>query len=333
MLNWDTGLGVARWMKAKTWAYAQQGLLTIASTRHFHRRPEYRQWAKYVFDRGLGLYEAMLVEGDTRAYPSPHLYGPTTSHQTTGDERIFSARMAANAARAVTLGLGRMRAPEPPPFYAFDRDTRRLAISTPRYSTAVIPDNRGAFPYGGVEPARLLDASGRPVGGLGGRGPAAFGLVVRGPHGRMATQGPDGALSLERAPRGVFTELRASASMVGEDATIAARHRFTASSIETVWTIHRRAEVIVEAQFPSWDGAVIEAVLHDGTVRRVSSAWLPLDDVERFELGGYSVVVDGERARALRVERQSTAPRPGPTLVVRVGARSRVRARLTVPSR
>ena len=55
---------------------------------------------------------------------------------------MVSARMAANAARAVTLGLGSMRAPEPPPFYAFDRDTRRLAVSTPRYSTAVIPDNR-----------------------------------------------------------------------------------------------------------------------------------------------------------------------------------------------
>ena len=31
MLNWDTGLGVARWMKAKTWAYALQGLLTPGS--------------------------------------------------------------------------------------------------------------------------------------------------------------------------------------------------------------------------------------------------------------------------------------------------------------
>ena len=330
MLNWDTGLGLARWMKAKTWAYAQQGLLTIASSRHFLREPEYAGWAKYVFDRGLALYEAMLVEGNTRAYPSAHLYGTTTVHQSTGDQRVFSARMAANAARAVTLGLGTMRAPEPPPFYAFDRDTGRLAVSTPRYGTSVVPENRGAFPYAGMEPARLLDATGRPVGGLGGRGPAAFGLVVRGPHGRMATQGPDGEVALDRAPRGTFNELRVRGTMRGRDASITAAHRFTESFIETVWTIHRHERVVVEAQFPSYAGAVLEAIHRDGTASRLGSSWLNLEDVERFELGGYSVTVDGERARALGVARQSTAPDPGPTLVVRVGSASRVRARISV---
>jgi hypothetical protein len=330
MLNWDTGLGLARWMKAKTWAYAQQGLLTIAATRHFHHRPEYREWAKYLFDRGLALYEAMLVNGETRIYPSAHLYGTTTVHQSTGDQRMFSARMAANAARAVTLGLGSMRAPEPPPFYAFDRDTGRLAVSTPRYGTAIVPENRGAFPYEGIEPARLLDGAGRPVGGLGGRGPAAFGLVVRGPHGRMATQGPDGEVALDRAARGTFNELRVRGQMAGKDATITAAHRFTESFIETVWTIHRHAEVIVEAQFPSYDGAVLEAIHPDGTATRLGSNWIDMDDVERFELGGYSVTVDGERARALGVAKQSTAPDPGPTLVVRLGSASRVRARISV---
>jgi hypothetical protein len=330
MLNWDTGLGLARWMKAKTWAYAQQGLLTIAASRHFLRRPEYAGWAKFMFDRGLALYEGMLVDGQLRAYPSAHLYGTTTVHQSTGDQRVFSARMAANAARAVTLGLGRMRAPQPPPFYAFDRDTGRLAISTPRYSTAIVPDNRDAFPYGGIEPARLLDASGRPVGGLGGRGPAAFGLVVRGPHGRMSTQGRTGVVSLNRAPRGVFNELQVSGRVSGADASITAVHRFGERFIETVWTIHRHGEAIVEAQFPTDRGTRIEAILRDGTARRVGSGWMSTDDVERFELGAYSVVVDGSRARALRVAPQSTSPQPGPTLVVRVGTASRVRARVVM---
>jgi hypothetical protein len=330
MLNWDTGLGLARWMKAKTWAYAQQGLLTIAASRHFLRSPEYAGWAKFMFDRGLALYERTLVDGALRVYPSAHLYGTTTVHQSTGDQRIFSARMAANAARAVTLGLGRMRAPEPPGLYAFDRDTGRLAVSTPRYGTALVPDNRGAFPYGGIEPARLLDKSGRPVGGLGGRGPAAFGLVVRGRHGRMSTQGRTGELSLDRAPRGVFNELRVTGRVSGRDATITAAHRFTERFIETTWTIHRHGDVVVDAQFPTWRGAAIEAILRDGTVRRVGSGWMALDDVERFELGGYSVEVEGSRARAVHVAPQSTSPRPGPTLVVRVGSADRVRARVTV---
>ena len=208
MLNWDTGLGLARWMKAKTWAYAQQGLLTIATSRHFLHSPEYGPWAKHLFDRGLALYERMLIDGDTRDYPSAHLYGTTTVHQSTGDERVFSARMAANAARAVTLGLGAMEAPEPPPFYAFDPDTRRLAVSTPHYGTAIVPDNRGAFPYGGGEPARLFDGTGLPVGGIGGRGVAAFGLVVRGPHGRMATQ--QSGACVEARPRAAWRLQRAA---------------------------------------------------------------------------------------------------------------------------
>ncbi len=330
MLNWDTGLGLARWMKAKTWAYAQQGLLTIATSRHFLREPEYGPWAKHLFDRGLALYERMLIDGDTRDYPSAHLYGTTTVHQSTGDERVFSARMAANAARAVTLGLGTMEAPEPPPFYAFDPDTRRLAVSTPRYGTAIVPENRGAFPYGGGEPARLLNANGLPVGGIGGRGVAAFGLVVRGPHGRMATQQSGASLKLDRAPRGVFRELRATATTTGKDASITAHHRFTERFFETTWTIHRHARVSVEAQFPTWRGAVIEAFHADGTVTRLGASPIRLDDVERFELGGYSVTVDGTSARAVGVAKQSTAPQPGPTLVVRVGDATTVRARVTV---
>jgi len=329
MLNWDSGLGLARWMKAKTWAYAQQGLLTIAATRHFHQRPEYGPWAKFIFDRGLALYERMLVDGDTRAYPSAHLYGTTTVHQSTGDERMFNARMAANAARAVTLGLGSMRAPEPPPFYAYDPDTQRLALSTPRYGTAIVPDNRGAFPYGGQEPARLFNAHGAPVGGLGGRGPAAFGLVIRGPHGRMATQTSGGKLTLDRAPRGVFSELQATATTTGKDASVTAQHRFTQTFIETTWTIHRHAKVRAEAQFPTWGDAVIEAVHADGRVTRLGSTPIGLDDVVRFELGGYAVTCPGTRARAIRVKRQSTAPDPGPTLVIGLGSASVVRARVT----
>src|SRR3954453_11650774 len=106
MLNWDPGLGLRRWMKAKTWAYAQQGLLAIAAAVDFHRDPARGPWAKYLFDRGLGLYERTLLAADAPALPSACLYGVKT-YQNVGDERIFSARVAANATRAVHAGLGR----------------------------------------------------------------------------------------------------------------------------------------------------------------------------------------------------------------------------------
>ena len=345
MLSWDTGLGLARWMKAKTWAYAQQGLLAIARAERFHDDPAYGPWAKHLFDRGLGLYETMLVEGQTRAYPSPHLYGTTTIHQGVGDERMFSARMAGNAARAVTAGLGRMPAPEPPPFYAFDADIGRLAVSTPSYGTAIVSDNRGAFPYGGVELARLFDAAGRPVGGLGGRGSAGFGIVVRAAGRTSRTQSPRAgqALSLVRSPggrvdgkqrpprraeAGPFAQLETIAQTTGHDATVTTRYRFLADAIEVTWTIRRRTDAIVEAQFPSGArDAAVDAYRGDGRVTRLRPGGpaTSLNGIARLEIGTSSArytvtlpALHGGTARAIRPGSQATAPHPGPTLVVRV---------------
>ena len=335
MLNWDTGLGVARWMKSKTWAYALQGLLTIASTPRFHEDPRYGGWAKHIFDRSLALYETTLIDGDTRVMPSPHLYGATTKHQATGDQRVFSARMAANAARAITLGLGGMPAPEPPPFFAYDSDIGRLAISTPRYGTAIVASNRGAFPYGGLEPARLLTGAGDPIN-LGGRGPAAFWLVVRGPAGRFATQTADkGEIRLVDPRRpGPFDDLRATTRIANQDVTITATHRFTATTIETAWQLTRKHAITVDAQFPTARGTPIGAVYADGRVvqLRPGEAGLKLDGVVRLDCGAYSVTIaGGASARALRTSPQATNPRPGPTLAVRLPrTATRVSARISV---
>ena len=40
MLSWDSGLGFKRWMKAKTWAYALQGPMAIASSPRFWLDPQ-----------------------------------------------------------------------------------------------------------------------------------------------------------------------------------------------------------------------------------------------------------------------------------------------------
>src|SRR5918992_763630 len=107
---------------------------------------------------------------------------------------------AANAVRAAAGGLGRMTGDRPPPFYAFDADIGRLAISTPRYGTAVVVVNRGAFPYGGIELARLYDGEGDPVGGIGARPPAAFGVVVRDARGRHVLASGAGMHRPQRRP-------------------------------------------------------------------------------------------------------------------------------------
>ena len=349
MLNWESGLGFGRWMKAKTWAYAQQGLLTIARAGRFHRDPRQGDWAKHVFDRGLVLYERQIADLPLRRMAPAHLYGVTAAPQGVGSQRIFNARMAANAARALTLGLGTMEGGPPPPVYAFDADVGRLAVSTPQYGAAVIVDNGGAFPWGGIDLARLFDGAATPVGGLGGRPPASFGILVRGAGNRrlFVSQTPrrhSGRLILSRSPRGrvdhlrrlprdpdagPFSELEALATADGRYASVSARHLFTADYVETTWDVLRRGRrraMRVEALFPTWgDGARIDAVRHDGSALALApgNGTVALADVAYFHLagphGGYVLVcLDAPTgsARALHVSPQRSAPQAGPTLVV-----------------
>ena len=107
---------------------------------------------QFVFDRGLELLERtaqregrlpLTFFGVDAAYP----------HHAKG-----VARVAGVAARALDHGMGRLPAAPPPSLYAYDPDTGRLAVTTPAYNTAVVPVNQDAFPYGGIELARLFDA-------------------------------------------------------------------------------------------------------------------------------------------------------------------------------
>ena len=357
MLSWDSGLGFKRWMKAKTWAYALQGPLAIAASPRFQLDPRQGPWAKYVFDRGLAQFAIRCEPLAPRHLPRAHLYDVGSAYQGTGSRRLYVARMGANAARAVVHGLGARDAEPPPSVYSFDADIGRLSVSTRRYSAAIVADNRGALPYGGIELARLFDPEGVPVGGVGGRPPASFGVVVRraGHRRVLASQASSSGASLvlTRSPRGPvdrvralprdpdagpFGELEAVGRVLRHGVAITSRHRFTRDFVETTWSVERgRRRLQVEVLFPSWGGAAasITAVLRDGgTVALVpGSGAISAAGVACFHLagplGGYGVVLAAGtrgRARAQRVARQPSAPRAGPTLVVdlpgaRLGAR------------
>ena len=195
------------------------------------------------------------------------------------------------------------------------------------------------------------------MGGVGGRPPAAFGIVVRGAGGRrvLATQDSprDASLILTRSPHGrvtrvrrhprhpdagAFRTLHAVGRAARRGAAVTARHRFRENYVETAWEIEtRRRGLRAEAQFPSWGpGATITAALRGGGTRTLAPGAGAVDvaGVAYFHLagprGGYVVVLPrrGRRpARAQRVARQPSAPRAGPTLVIALphGAGLRVR--------
>ncbi|HEX5621053.1 MAG TPA: hypothetical protein VFX51_21700 [Solirubrobacteraceae bacterium] len=335
-LNWDTGKGRRRWHSAQYWAFAQQGLLAIATSPRFWRHRVYGRWAKALFDRGLELYQRRANENGGLA--PKHMFGVHTLME---EFDCFCARMLANATRAVALDLGSRPSEVPPPLYAFDPDTGRLAVTTPRYSTAIVPDNRGAFAYGGIDPARLFGPGQTVAANVGGIPPAAFGVVVSNAAGRewLASQhSRSGRLRVSgphhrRPPdAGPFRVVTARGSVSRGGVRINATHRFRAATIVSRWqvTCQGRCRYRVRVHFPTWGAATITAIRRDGTPLRLEpgASEVPLADVAALELGHGYRLVPLDRARgavlsAVRVARQPTNPHPGPTLrieLVRRGA-------------
>src|SRR6202008_1343742 len=93
-----------------------------------------------------------------RGVPEANAYDVPSIDDNESSAVLAAARVQAPAPQAVLLGLGAMRPKDPPPLYAFDPDVGRLAVPPPSYNTAVVAVNRGAFPYGGLELARLFDS-------------------------------------------------------------------------------------------------------------------------------------------------------------------------------
>ena len=284
-----------------------------------------------MLDRSFELFDRWTARA--RGVPVANAFDVPSIDNNESSAVLAAARVQANAAQAVLLGLGRMRGVTPPPLYAFDPDVGRLAVTTPTYNTAVVAVSRGAFPYGGLELARLFDSNQDVAGGIGGRPPASFGVVIReGGKITLATQRavtdsePLELLEPKSAGApwaGKFTRLRVAGSVSKGGTSIRTEHRFESAFIETEWRVSGASSKTVEVIFPSWGaGARVTAVGKDGSRRSVSSA-VSLDKVAWFhvesEHTGYVVVLRrGEGTASTKaVASQSSAPHPGPTLTVR----------------
>ena len=175
---------------------------------------------------------------------------------------MFAARMQANAARAVALGLGAMGAGEPPALYSFDADIGRLTITTPRYSTAVLPVNQRPFPTAAWSFAASTTATSAWCRtSAAGRGPASACWCATGgkeiatsqrpalvappippltllssPHGRVAAAQPYPT----RPYAGPFESLIAQGRTESREVVVDTTHKFTPGHVETRWAVARR---------------------------------------------------------------------------------------------
>ena len=245
-LNWDTGLGFKRWHQGKKLGLSQAALLGMAVCDELAPNGP---WAKHMLDRSFELFGRWTER--RKGLPEANYFGVPSIDDNESSAVLAAARVQAHAAQAAILGVGAKRSEEPPPLYAYDPDVGRLAVTTPAYNTAIVAVNRGAFPYGGVELARLFDGRQDVAGGVGGRPPASFGLVVRNASGTIVaasqrTYGNDSPLQLlspkdSRPPyAGAFSTLRARGKTSRSGIDITTTHTFRATYIETAWDVERR---------------------------------------------------------------------------------------------
>ena len=353
-LNWDTGLYRQRWHLGRYWGLALQGLFAIAHAEELRTSDE-GAWAKWMFDRALVTYVRLALErGPQVRIPLTPLFDIATTFGTQPSD--FAARFLMHSARAVHYGFASRPASEPPPLYAFDPGIGRLAVTTPAYNTAVVATSNGAFPYGGLELARLFDGEQRIVASVGGYGPAGFGAIVRGAGGAaLATQrvrphAAEPPIALTRSPRGpvksgarypgrpyagAFERIQYRAAAAAGRARVKIRHTFEADRIVCVWTFTRAGgeELAAEVRFPTWgQGATVSTVRAGGKARLASGRRRRLAGVKRILLAcgdgqsGYTLVPRSFPRDAVltltRVPAQTSNPQPGLSLVIELAPRS-----------
>ena len=205
-VNWDTGFGFRRWHQSKKLGLSQQALIGIATAPGLAPHPSAPAWAKWMLDRGFEFYERQLARSGDE--PPGLFFGVHALPQPAESARLALARMTSNAARAIAAGLGSARAKEPPPLYAFDPDTGRLAVTTPDYNTAIVPEQPRRVP---VRRHRPRPALRRPPGGRGRDRRAAAGLVRAARARHLRAGGPSRASCPTRAGCGSRRRRTASA--------------------------------------------------------------------------------------------------------------------------
>jgi hypothetical protein len=342
-LNWDTSRGFKRWHSGQYWAFALQGLQAIAISPRFWQDSRDGAWAKSMFDHALALYRRLADENHSEFAPRL-MFGVDTRMK---DSAFFRWRILADAARAVGLGMGSLPSATPPPLYAYDADTGRLAITTSRYSTAIVPDDRGVMGYGGIDLARLFGPGQRVASGTGGRPPGAFGVVVSTRSGRtvVATQRSRRGqrIHVVRSPRGriaraaayparpyagPFKVVEARGTVARRMLRVSSDYRFRRASIVGRWhagCAKRCPAYGVRAYFPTWGR--IDAVLRGGERVRLGEGAprrrVRLRDVAWVDLGGYRLTrLKGPlRAQlfAVPVSPEATNPSPAASLAVQFG--------------
>ena len=261
-------------------------------------------WAKYMLDRSFELFDRWTERH--RALP------PANAFDVPVDRRQRVLRAADRGARA---GQRRPGGAVRPRRAAGLASRRRCTPTTPTSAASRSPrppttrrswPSRAArSPTAAIELARLFDGDQDVAGGVGGRPPASFGVVVRSggaiapPPSARSRRPTTTPLRLLEAPRGATANpqsypepaLRGGVRDPARAGLLDARRGRDPDDPHVQGRLHRdrvarerRARQAVEVLFPSWgDGAKVTAVMKSGGAQ-AGLRGMSLSDVDRFHV-------------------------------------------------
>ena len=333
-LNWDTGLGFDRWHLRRYWGWAAEGLITIATTRRLRASRAVAGQAKQTLDAALRLY--LRFRSDPVSGSAATSFDiVSTASSPVGDRLLVPARFAAIAARAATAGMGAAAAtPTASAVYGYDPDVSRLAVSTRRYSAAIVAPSP-LVGNGGAELSRFYDSTGQPVSGTGGGGPSltAFGLRVERGGRVLAETQPGQAWPAAPAPLhagaapggGRFTALRTAATVAGPGAVrVRVEHAFEVDGVRVRHLIFQASGTTATLRFPAYGAAEFTSSGGAGPEIPIPPTGLPTGQTLHVKLlsgRGYTIVFTrplpaGSHVRVVAARRARSAPRTVRTMLV-----------------
>ena len=256
-LNWDTGLGFKRWHQGKKLGLSAGRAARDRDVPGARRRTS--PWAKHMLDRSFELFDRWTERRTRRCRRRTR---STCRRSTTTSPRalLAAARVQANAAQAALLGARRAAALRGAAAAVRLRPRRR----PPRRHHARLQHGdrrrqRAARSPTAASSWRGCSTADQDVaGGVGGRPPASFGVVVRSRRDdrrrlpARARAVDDAPLRLLEAPRGAtanpqsypnrpyagaFETLRVQGSSTRGGIGIRTTHTFKADYIETEWRV------------------------------------------------------------------------------------------------
>ncbi|MGE4426525.1 MAG: hypothetical protein AB7G37_08755, partial [Solirubrobacteraceae bacterium] len=232
-LNWDTGWGAHRRYLTQYWGWAAIELQAIADTSTI-LGPADRDRIRRMCGRIRSRY---VAAADEVGLLPKTMYGARTHFADAGSDRALASVRLARAVE--TCGPGARAVGPPTSAASFDRDQPRYAVTTSRYTTAVVGWSRDLA--AGVLPVRLVDADGVAIGGLGGRRSSvdlqAGSLRLGHGHGkasriRLSARAGSGPLAGRSVLRGTITRGRRKATV---------RTRFTGSGFSITGRLDRKS--------------------------------------------------------------------------------------------